>query len=174
MKKPLINNQIRAKEVRVIGQDGKQLGVLRIEEALKVSREHNLDLIQITEKVDPPVCKILDYGKYLYRESKEKKPKPKTSDELKGVRLTFKMSEHDMGIKANLAEKFLKKGHKVKIELILRGREKALGDFAKEKFHHFLDVLKSKMPIKIEKELKREARGFTMIISPDTKKETLK
>ena len=138
-----------------------------LEKALQLAKERNLDLIQVTEKVDPPVCKILDYGKYLYQLKKKKKiaAKKQKGGELKGVRLGFSISQHDLEVRARQAEKFLKGGDKVRIEMILRGREKALGDFAKEKINKFLEILKDLIPYKIERELKREPRGFTMIIS---------
>ena len=166
IKRPRINNQIRAREVRLIDEAGKQIGIVSLEEALRMSQERNLDLIQVTEKVEPPVCKIMDYGKYFYSlQKKEKAAKIKRVGGMKGIRLGFNISLHDLEIKANQAEKFLKKGNKVRIEMILKGREKALGGFAKEKIKKFLEILEKLIPIKIERELKRESRGFTMVIS---------
>lgn len=167
-KRPLVNNRIRAQQVRLIDETGKQLGIMPLREALQAAGERNLDLIQVTEKVEPPVCKLEDYGKYLYREEKKERATHKhKGGELKGIRLTFNISLHDIETRANLAEKFLNKGDRVRIELPLRGREKALGEFAKEKMNKFLEVLKKLVPIKIERELKREPRGLTMIISKD-------
>ncbi len=166
LKRPLVNNRIRAQLVRLIDETGKQLGITSLREALQTAGERNLDLIQVTEKVEPPVCKLGDYGKYLYREEKkERLTHKRKSSELKGIRLTFNISLHDIETRANLTEKFLNKGDRVKIELPLRGREKALGEFAKEKMNKFLEILKKLVPIKIERELKREPRGLTMIIS---------
>ena len=166
LKRPLVNNQIRAPQVRVIDETGKQLGIISLEEALRIARERNLDLIQVTEKVEPPVCKIMDYGKYLYSlQKKEKAAKIKKSGEIKGIRLGFNISPHDMEVKANLAEKFLKKGNKIKVDMVLKGREKQLSEFAKGKMNQFLEILEKLIPIKIERELKRESRGFTIIIS---------
>jgi len=164
-KRPLVNYRIRAPEVRLIDKTGKQLGILSIEKALRIAGERNLDLIQVTEKVIPPVCKIMDYGKYLYQEKKKEKLSPKSPGELKGIRLGFGISQHDLEVRAKLAEKFLKKGHKVRVELILRGRQKALPEFAREKMNQFLKILEGILPIKIERGLKRESRGFIMIIS---------
>lgn len=165
-RKPLVNNRIRADEVRLIDETGKQLGVLSLEKALQTARERSLDLIQVTEKVEPPVCKIMDYGKYLYQlKKKEKSAKHHHVSELKGIRLTFRISEHDLETRAHQAEKFLKKGNKVRIEMKLRGREKAHQDFATEKIKKFLETLEKSTPIKIERELKRQPRGLTMIIS---------
>lgn len=140
------------------------MGIFPLEKALQIARERNLDLIQVTEKVFPPVCKLGDYGKYLYQQKKkEKSAKPK-GGELKGIRLGFGISEHDLETKAHQAEKFLKKGDKVRIEMKLRGRQRALRKFAEEKIKNFLKVLENLIPIKIERELKKEARGLTMII----------
>jgi len=165
-KKTLINNQIRAFRVRVVDETGKQLGVLNLREALQIAQERNLDLIQVTEKVEPPVCKIMDYGKYQYQlQKKEKAAKAKQVGETKGIRLGFNISLHDMKVKAEQTEKFLKKGDKVIIELRLRGREKAFQELAKEKMNQFLKMLEELLLIKIERGLKKESRGFTIIIA---------
>ena len=167
VKRILVNNQIRASKVRVIDVDGKQIGVMPLEEALQLAKERNLDLVQVTEKVQPPVCKIIDRGKYLYQlQKKEKKSKKKTS-QVKGIRLSFRISDHDLETKTRQAEKFLKKGDKIKVELILRGREKALGNFTKEKLLKFVGNLKEKIPIKIEQDIKRRPGALTMIITKE-------
>lgn len=167
-KRTLINNQIKAKEVRLVDETGKQLGILPKEKALQKARERSLDLIQVTEKVEPPVCKLMDYGKYLYNlKKKEKGAKHHKAGELKGIRLGFGISDHDLEVRAKQAEKFLNKGSKVRIEMQLKGRQKskALEGFAKEKIKRFIQILENLVQIKIERELKREARGLTMIIS---------
>ncbi len=136
------------------------------EEAARIAIERKLDLIQVTEKVEPPVCKLGDYGKYLYREEKRNRSiKKQKGGEVKGLRLTFNISQHDLEIRAHQAEKFLKKGDLVRVEMRLVGRQKALQDFARGKIDKFLEILKNIIPIKIEKELKREMRGLTIIIS---------
>ena len=166
MDKVLINNYIRAKEVRVISETGEQLGVMNIFNAIDLAKSKGLDLIQVTEKVDPPVCRIANYGKYLYsQQKKEKKMAKPKGGELKEIRLTFKISPHDMETRAKQAEKFLNGGDKIKINMSLRGREKAMGGFATEKVKLFLEKLNLLIPIKTERELKREPRGFTMIVS---------
>jgi translation initiation factor IF-3 len=172
LKKPLVNNQISAPQVRVIDEAGKQLGIFPLETALQIAKERNLDLIQVTEKATPPVCKIMDYGKYLYwLKKKEKATKIRRAGQLKGIRLGFNISLHDLEIRARQAEKFLKKGDKVKIEMILRGREKKLEEFTKGKINQFLEILEKLIPIKIEKELKKETRGFTMIVAKASHKQ---
>jgi len=164
LNKPLFNNRIRAQEVRLIDETGKQLGVLALKEALQKARERNLDLVQVTEKVSPPVCKIVDYGKYLYSLEKKERRIKKTGGQLKGIRLSFNISPHDLENKANLAEKFLKRGDRVRIEMILRGRERALMDFAQNKIGQFLEILDKKITIQKEGELKKRGARLTMII----------
>lgn len=140
---------------------------MNIFEAIELAKSRGLDLIQVTEKVIPPVCRIGDYGKYLYSlQKKERKIKSKTKiSKLKEVQIGFNISPHDIEVKAKQSEKFLKEGDKVKIGMILKGREKAMGDFAKKKMEFFMEKVSQLVPIKIERELKREPRGFTMIIS---------
>jgi len=165
-KKPRVNNQIRTLQVRLIDETGKQRGIISVQEALQMAQERNLDLVQVTEKVEPPVCRIMNYGKYLYSlQKKERATKIKRGGELKGIRLGFNISLHDLETRARQTEKFLKRGDKVRIEMPLRGREKGLSEFAKEKVNQFLEILEKLVPIKIERELKREGRGLTMIIT---------
>lgn len=152
--------------MRVVDEEGKQLGIMNIFDAIDLAKSKNLDLIQVTEKVDPPICKIADYGKYLYaQQKKEKKMKKPVGGELKEIRLSFTISSHDAETKAKQAKKFLEEGNKVKLNLVLHGREKAFGYLAKDKVEIFLKALNEIIPIKEERELKREPRGFTMIIS---------
>jgi len=139
--------------------------------ALQIAKEHNLDLIQVTGKVLPPVCKIGDFGKFLYRLKKKEGTVKQKGGELKGIRLSFKISDHDLETRAKQSEKFLKKGDKIRIEMRLRGREKALQGFAREKIEKFLEILNKSIPIKTERELKRQPRGLTIIISTDNKKQ---
>jgi translation initiation factor IF-3 len=108
----------------------------------------------------------MDYGKYAYlEEKKEKGAKKQKGGETKGIRLSFGISLHDLEIRVRQAERFLKEGNKVRIEMVLRGREKAHGDFARDKIKQFLEILTKLTPIKTEREIKREFRGFTMMIS---------
>lgn len=167
MDKILINNFIRAKEVRVISETGEQLGVMNIFAAIDLAKSKELDLIQVTEKVEPPVCRIGNYGKYIYaQKKKERVIKVKTRiSKLKEIQIGFNISNHDLEVKAKQAEKFLKEGDKVKVGMTLRGREKAMGEFAKKKVQFFLETTDKLIPIKTERELKREPKGFTMIIS---------
>jgi len=132
------------------------------EEALQLAKERSLDLILITDKANPPVCKLIDYGKFVYQQ--KKKEKKKKSSQVKGIRLRFNISYHDMETRAKQAKEFLEDGDRVRIEMLLRGREKALGKFAKEKIDKFLEILKSYIDFEIEQELKKIPNGFYLII----------
>jgi translation initiation factor IF-3 len=167
LNKPLFNNQIKAKQVRLVDETGVQLGVVSLEQALEMAKNKNFDLIQVTEKVEPPVCKIGDYGKYLYSlQKKERKINVGTKGgEVKSIRLTFNISDNDIETRASAAEKFLKKGDKVKVDLPLRGRQKGLITVGEQKIQKFLELLSVKIEIKTEKELKKEPKGLSMIIA---------
>ncbi|MEA2092917.1 MAG: translation initiation factor IF-3 [Patescibacteria group bacterium] len=169
MKKKIIpaNNKIRAREVRVVTVDGENFGIVPIEKALELAKERELDLVQITDNVVPPVCKIIDYGKYLYKENKKRrKQKITTKSQVKSVRLGFAISDHDMEIRANSTEKFLNQGNTVRVILPLKGRQKALESVAREKLKFFIEMVEKKNEIKIEKEISKEPRGLTVVISP--------
>lgn len=166
MNRVFINNQIRAIKVRVIDNEGKQLGVLDLQEALSMAKEKGFDLIQVTEKVDPPVCKIMDYGKYLYQQQKkEKEAKPQKGGQMKSIRLTFNISDHDIQVRADHAVKMLKQGNKIRVEMRIKGRENTHQDFARDKFKKFAEMLQKTTDIKIEKDLKRDRGNLMMIIS---------
>ena len=153
--------------MRVIAEDGTQMGIMNIFAAIDLAKSKGLDLVQVTEKVDPPICKITNYGKYLYSlQKKERKIKVNTKvTKLKEIQLGFNIAPGDIETKAKQAEKFLKEGDKVKVALNLRGREKAMGDIAKKKVEFFFAEVSKLLPIKTEREIKREPKGFTMIIS---------
>ena len=152
--------------MRLIDATGKQVGVIVLEKAVQMAQDAGLDLIQVTERVEPPVCKIMDYGKYIYQLSKKEKQTIKQAGgELKGIRLGFSISQHDLEVRVRQAVKFLSENNKVMIEMRLKGREKAMGDFGKEKINNFLKTLGELTPYKIERDLRRDPRGFTMIIA---------
>ncbi len=121
---PRKNGGIRAKEVRVVGSDGSQIGVLKIEEALTLAKNSGLDLVEIAPKAQPPVCKILDFGKYLYEEGKKQKKNQKpAATKLKEIKLGATIEKNDYNTKLRHAEEFLYKGNKLKLHLTFRGRE---------------------------------------------------
>ncbi len=165
-KKTPINNYIRAKEVRLVGDDGGHFGVVSIGEALKKAQEKNLDLVQMTNNVEPPVCKITDFGKYSYEERKKRKKQEKTSKvQVKAIRLGFAISEHDMEVRVKAAEKFLNKNDMVKVVIPLKGRQKALEPVAREKLEIFLEKISQKVEVKKEKDVSKEPRGLTITIT---------
>ncbi|SFA78549.1 bacterial translation initiation factor 3 (bIF-3) [Acetitomaculum ruminis DSM 5522] len=161
----LINEQIRDKEVRLIGEDGEQIGIVSSKEALKMAREAGLDLVKIAPGAKPPVCKIIDYGKYRYemaRKEKEAKKKQRTI-EVKEVRISPNIDVNDLNTKANAARKFIAKGDKVKVTLRFRGREMAHISTSK----HILDDFAQKLEdvAVIEKPAKLEGRSMTMFLA---------
>lgn len=141
------------------------MGVVPFVDALHLAQERGFDLIQVTERLEPPVCKLGDYGKYLYQQrKKEKEAKKQTGGGLKEIRLTYTISDHDLKTRANQAEKFLKKGNRVRITLRLRGRQNALEGYAREKIQKFVEVLGALVAIRRESDLKKEPRGLSMIV----------
>ena len=117
------NDRIRAREVRVIGPDGEMLGVMAPEAALKIAKSHVLDLVEVASSANPPVCRILEFGKYKYELSKNKRNKEKTSKRIKEAKFRPRIEEHDYLTKVRRSEKFLHQGNKLKITLMFRGRE---------------------------------------------------
>ncbi len=159
-----INENIRATKVRLVSEE-EHFGVVDIETALKKAQEKGLDLVQITTNVNPPVCKIVDFGRYSYEENKKKKKQEKTSKtQEKAIRLGFAISEHDMDVRMRSAEKFLAAGDYVKIIIPLRGRQRALEDVAREKLQYFLNKVEEKVEVKVEKPINKEPRGLTVTI----------
>ena len=169
-KENLINEEIRDKEVRLIGNDGAQLGIVSIEEALEKANEAKLDLVNISPNAKPPVCKLLDYGKYRYElQKKEKEAKKKQkSFQVKEVRLGIFTEEHDLNVKANNAIKFLMGGDKVKVSLRFRGRELGHIPQGQKTMEHFAElVAEAGTP---EKRPEMEGRSMSMILTPKTGK----
>lgn len=161
----MINEQIRDKEVRVIGEDGEQLGIMSSKEAYKLAKEAQLDLVKIAPTAKPPVCKIIDYGKYRYeqaRKEKDAKKKQKTID-IKEVRLSPNIESNDLNTKANMARKFIEKGDKVKVTLRFRGREMAHIASSKHVLDDFAEML-SDIAV-IEKPAKLEGRSMQMFLT---------
>jgi len=130
-----VNRQIRAKEVRLIDQDGKQIGIVPLQEALRIAEERGLDLVEIVPNANPPVCKLLDYGKFLYelkkKEKEARKKQKEHSMEVKDMNLSLRIDEHDLRVKLKHMREFLEDGDKVRVRIRFRGRESAhpeLGD----------------------------------------------
>ena len=144
----------------VIDDQGEQIGVLQTAQALRMAEEKGLDLVEVSPVAKPPVCRIMDYGKFQYQQNRHQQKAKKV--ETKGVRLTFKIGEHDMLVKKKQVEKFLGQGHNVKIELRLRGREKAFRDKAGENIKQFLDKLE--VEYKADKEIKKQGATLSVTI----------
>lgn len=165
-KELLINDEIRVKEVRLIDADGSQLGIVSTKEAQKIANQKNLDLVNIAPQANPPVCKIMDYGKYKFevaKKEKEAKKKQKTIT-IKEIRISPTIEEHDFNVKAKQIVQFLKDGDKVKVTVRFRGREvsyASLGEALLNRFASMIEELGS-----VEKKPKLEGKNMIMIISP--------
>lgn len=161
----MINEQIRDREIRLIGENGEQLGIMSSRDAMKMAEDAGLDLVKIAPTAKPPVCKIVDYGKYKYeqiRKEKEAKKKQKTV-EIKEIRLSPNIDTNDLNTKINAARKFLTKGDKVKITLRFRGREMAHMNNSRHILDDFAQSL-SDISV-IEKAPKVEGRSMTMFLT---------
>ena len=161
----MINEQIRDREIRLIGEDGEQLGIMSAREAMKIAQEAELDLVKIAPAAKPPVCKIIDYGKYKYeqaRKEKEAKKKQKTV-EVKEVRLSPTIDTNDLNTKINNAKKFISKGNKVKVTLRFRGREMAHVQQSKHILDDFAETLADVAVV--EKPAKMEGRAMSMVLA---------
>ena len=161
----MINEQIRDREIRLIGEDGEQLGIMSAREAMKIAQEAELDLVKIAPAAKPPVCKIIYYGKYKYeqaRKEKEAKKKQKTV-EVKEVRLSPNIDTNDLNTKINNAKKFISKGNKVKVTLRFRGREMAHVQQSKHILDDFAETLADVAVV--EKPAKMEGRAMSMVLA---------
>ena len=161
----MINEQIRDREIRLIGEDGQQLGIMSSREAMKIAREAELDLVKIAPQAKPPVCKIIDYGKYRYelaRKEKEAKKKQKTI-EVKEVRLSPNIDTNDLNTKVASARKFIEKGNKVKVTLRFRGREMAHVQSSRHILDEFAKALED--IALVDKPAKMEGRSMAMFLT---------
>jgi len=160
-----INNQIRAKELRVLDSENKNLGVLSIKDALELAQSKDLDLIEISPKSNPPIAKLMDYGRYQYEANKKLK-KAKTGankTETKSIQIKIGTGDHDLGLKAKTASKWLKEGHRIKIELFLAGRAKYMDEkFLRERLDRVLHLITE--DYKISDTYKRGPKGLTITI----------
>lgn len=161
-----INEEIRDKEVRLVDTEGEQLGIMSAKEAQKLANAKNLDLVKIAPKANPPVCKIMDYGKYKYELAKKEKEAKKNQKVtvVKEVRLSANIEKHDLEVKANQAVKFLKNGDKVKVTLRFRGRELSNINLNKAVIDEFKELLIEYSTV--EKEAKLEGKQMIMVLAP--------
>lgn len=158
-----INNQIHAKELRVIDEEGNNLGVLSLDEALAKANELETDLIEVSPAAMPPVAKLMDYGKYQYLEQKKQKTAKSTTSEIKNLQVKIGTGEHDLELKAKKASEFIRQGHRVKIDLFLPGRAKYLDpNFLKERLDRILDLVSE--DYKIATPPQKSPKGLSVLI----------
>lgn len=165
-----MNEEIRDKEVRLVDSDGSQLGIMSSKDALKLAIEKNLDLVKIAPMATPPVCKIMDYGKYRYEQAKRDKEARKNQKtvEIKEVRMSLNIDTHDLNTKVSHARKFLRDGDKVKVSVRYRGREMAHPEMGKGLLEQFVEACGEDGVM--EKAPKMEGRSLAMFIAPKTTK----
>lgn len=169
--KERINNQIRAAELRVIGSEGQNLGIIPLSEALEQARNAGMDLIEISPNAVPPIAKIMDFGKYQYEQNKKQKKaragaKP---TETKSIQVKVATGDHDLELKAKTASKWLKEGHRIKVELFLSGRAKYLNEnFLRERLDRVLHLITENF--KVAEPIKKGPKGLMLTIERDTSK----
>lgn len=157
--------------MQVIDSDGKQLGVMKTLDALRLARDRDLDLVEVAPTAQPPIAKIMDYGKYMYAKAKEEKARPKVkAQQTKAVRVGFKTGIHDLLFKAKKADEFLADGNWVKVELTLRGREKAFPERGLAQLEEFLTHVKT--PVVRQSHPQRGPYGWILVIQKDKKAPT--
>jgi translation initiation factor IF-3 len=161
-----INWGIRAQEVRVIDSDGNQAGIMPLKEAMKIAEEQGLDLVEVAPNATPPVCRVMNYGKYKYQQSKRSQEarKHQTVIQVKEVKLRPRTEEHDFQFKLRHAKRFLSEGNKVKISILFRGRELAHPEFGRDMMNRFLEEVKDIMVI--EQAPRLEGRNMVMVVAP--------
>lgn len=161
-----INEQIRDKEIRVIDSDGSQLGIMPAKKAMELAEQKNLDLVKIAPQASPPVCKIIDYGKYRFEQSKREKEQRKNQRvvEIKEVRLSLNIDTHDFETKKNHAMRFISEGNKVKASIRFRGREMGHPELGQEIMHRFAEAMGE--VANVERPPKLEGRTMLMFLAP--------
>ena len=164
----MINEEIREREVRLIGEDGEQLGVMTTAAALAIAEQRNLDLVNVAPQSKPPVCKIMDYGKYRFEAIKREKEAKKNQHvvELKEVRLSATIDQHDLEVKAKAASRFFADGNKVKVSIRFRGRQATHSEIGRDVMNQFYELLKDECVI--DRQPKLEGRNMSMFLSPKT------
>jgi translation initiation factor IF-3 len=163
---PTINERIRFPKIRVIDSDGAQLGILTPREAMQIADEKELDLVLVSDKADPPVCRIMDYGKFKFEQEKkarEAKKKQHTVD-VKEVKMRYKIEEHDYNVRINQAKRFLKDGDKVKATIMFRGREIQHSDIAEDLLKRMAGDLQE--VAEVQQAPKKEGRNMMMLLAP--------
>ncbi len=165
-----INEQIRDKELRVIDSDGTQLGIMPLRKAMEIAEQKNLDLVKIAPQANPPVCKIIDYGKFRFEQAKREKEARKNQRvvEIKEVRLSLNIDTHDFETKRNHALRFISEGNKVKASIRFRGREMGHPELGLDIMKRFADAMSE--VANVEKPAKLEGRTMLMFLAPKPQK----
>ncbi|OVE73688.1 translation initiation factor IF-3 [bacterium B13(2017)] len=163
-----INREIRSAEVRLIGDDGKQLGIIPTKKAIELAQNEDQDLVEVNPNATPSVCRVMDYGKYKYRQTKKEKEAKKRQHviKVKEIKLRPAIDEHDCNVKLENAKKFLEKGNKVKLTLMFRGRELAHKEIGEAVLKRFCESLVESKFGAIESNVKRIGRNMTMVVAP--------
>jgi translation initiation factor IF-3 len=169
-----INDEIKIKEVRVIDVEGKALGIMKTSEAIKLAEERELDLVEIAPQAKPPVCKIIDYGKFVYElQKREKQQRKHQQQQMKEIRFKARTATHDFNFKTRHAREFINQGNKVKATVMFRGREISHVDIGKELLRRFVEELED--IAKVDTAIRNEGRNLIVIMAPDkTKRKTVK
>ncbi|MDO5725533.1 MAG: translation initiation factor IF-3 [Tissierellia bacterium] len=170
MKELRINEEIREQEVRLIDAKGDQIGVVPIRKALEIAEDSKLDLVNVSPNARPPVCRIMDYGKYRYEMAKKEKESRKNQRviNVKEIRMTPNIEAHDLGVKARQAIDFLKNGDRVKVSVRFRGREMGHTENGRVVLENFYEIVKDEGMI--DKKARMEGRNMTMFLAPHTDK----
>lgn len=167
-----INEAINVDEVLIITTEGDSKGPCSISQAIQMARDMGLDLVEVSPNAKPPVCKILDYGKFRYNQSKKQRGSVKKKQTLKEIRMQPKISDHDIKFKTNHVKSFLEEGNKVKVTIRFRGREFAHTELGAVTLNHLLELLTC--PYTLDKPPTMEGRTMSMLLSPSTKKTSIK
>jgi len=159
-----VNEKIRVPELRVIDENEEMIGVMDTQKALAMAKERELDLVCISPKAQPPVARFLDYGSFKYQKDKQQKKQKVKKTDTKEIRLSPRIGQHDLEVRLKKAEEFLNKGHKIIVEIILKGRERKFPDVAKQVIEDFIKSLKNTFEIQIEQEPKKQGNKIIAIV----------
>jgi translation initiation factor IF-3 len=162
-----VNEGIKAPELRVIDEEGKNVGVVPTVEALTMARERGFDLVEVMPNAVPPIAKLLDYGQFKYEKEKEARKQKAHAHkvEVKGIRLSVRIGEHDRNIRLEKAKEFMAEGDRVQVEIILRGREKQFGDLAKSLIDKFVADLDAAVGVKVDQAFTRQGGRLTVVVA---------
>ena len=161
------NEHILVPEVRVIDEEGKYLGVMKTADAVAIAREREYDLVEVSPKEVPPVCKLIDYGAFKYQKDKEMRQQKAHAKkvEVKGIRLSVRIGEHDRGVRLEKAKEFLAEGDRVQVEIILRGRERQFIDLARQIIDKFVVDMDAAVGVKIDQPFARQGGRLTVVVA---------